>query len=147
MTIVACPHCKEGFINTEERQHCLLCGRELNMTDIVISEDYYITEEDENAPYMKKLSWCWVFFDCGPTKMRCRRPKGHKGKHDEHEDSFYDRCYAVRDRWHKYKNGDEQPEVRSNNPCWKGDLSNFINWVKEHGGSEDEIYPIEEEDE
>jgi hypothetical protein len=50
--------------------------------------------------------------------------------------------YAVRDRWHKYINGDTQPEVRSDDPCFEGDMSNFIGWINQHGGSVSEMYAV-----
>jgi hypothetical protein len=50
--------------------------------------------------------------------------------------------YAVRDRWHIYKNGDNQPEVRSDDPCFLGDISNFIGWINQHGGTVAEMYSV-----
>lgn len=50
---------------------------------------------------------------------------------------------GVKDKWHPHNNGDESPEVRSDNPCWNGDPLAFIMWVKQHGGEMDDIYYIE----
>lgn len=46
-------------------------------------------------------------------------------------------CYAVRDMWHLSLDGAE--EVRSTDPAFRS-TADFFTWVKQHGGTMDEIY-------
>lgn len=85
MTIISCPHCGDGTVDTSVRNHCLLCGRDISTTYITVPE-----YSDEVGPYIKKESYCGEYFDPGwpdkETRYMCRRKKGHEGPHDEHED-------------------------------------------------------------
>ena len=85
MTIYKCPHCGDGEIDTSVRNHCLLCGRDGSTTYIIVPET-----SDDVGPYIKKESYCGEYFNPGwshtDVRYMCRRPKGHDGPHDEHED-------------------------------------------------------------
>ena len=50
--------------------------------------------------------------------------------------------WGIKDRFHPGINKGELPEVRSDNPCFKGDIREFFHWILQHGGSFDECYRI-----
>lgn len=48
---------------------------------------------------------------------------------------------GIKDRFHKFKNGDDTPEVRSDNTCFSG-VFDFLGWCAQHGANFSEIYTI-----
>lgn len=47
--------------------------------------------------------------------------------------------YGIKDRFHPIINGNNNPEVRSDNPAFN-DLNDFFSWCKQHCAEESEIY-------
>jgi hypothetical protein len=52
--------------------------------------------------------------------------------------------WGVKDVWHKGINGEKQPEVRSDNPCFNKP-SEFFQWIYQHGGTNKDAYVVSKE--
>ena len=49
---------------------------------------------------------------------------------------------AIKDRFHPRINGNEQPEVRSDHIAFEGKIELFLDWCKQHGANDNEIYKV-----
>ena len=59
----------------------------------------------------------------------------------EHLKEINEYCWGIKDRFHPYINGDNQPEIRSDNSNFKSEKDFFI-WCQQHGAKLNEIYVI-----
>lgn len=41
--------------------------------------------------------------------------------------------WTIKDKFHPFINGENEPIVRSDNPAFEGNIDEFIRWCKQHG--------------
>jgi hypothetical protein len=48
---------------------------------------------------------------------------------------------GIKDRFHSFQNGEETPEIRSDQPCFTS-VFDFLGWCAQHGADFSELYTI-----